>query len=90
MYLVVHNRDVHNREFAQAIQERLTDLVATGRVARAELWDRQRLLANAFDRVKQMLAEALRDTRARTLDREGSAQLSLTASTRGRRCRSAR
>jgi hypothetical protein len=61
MYLMVHNRDGRNREFAQAIQERLTDLVATGRVARAELWDRQLLLANAFDRVKQTLAEALRE-----------------------------
>lgn len=47
-YLVVHNRDGRSAEFRETVQAKLADLVHCGRVKHAELWDRQRLLQEAF------------------------------------------
>ena len=59
-YIVVHNRDGRFHDFTTAVAGRLSALVETGRVARAELWDRQTLLNRTCDRLQTMLAEAIR------------------------------
>ena len=59
-FIVVHNRDGRFREFTTTVAGRLSILVETGRVARAELWDRQTLLNQTCDRLQTMLAGAIR------------------------------
>jgi len=49
IYLVIHNRDGRNSAYREAIQPDLDVLVASGQVERAEIWDRQRLLREAFN-----------------------------------------
>lgn len=63
-YLVLHNRDGRSAEFRDAVQAKLEDLVRTGRFQHAELWDRQRLLQEAF---RGMLRLTLTAVRARNL-----------------------
>lgn len=60
-YVVAHNRDGRNREFAAAVEARLQAVVAAKRAKEALLWDRQRLLARVFDRMQQLVEAMLRD-----------------------------
>jgi hypothetical protein len=46
-YLLLHNADLRSRTFREGIDAELRRLA--GRVARAEVWDRQRLLRDAFN-----------------------------------------
>lgn len=48
-YLLIHNRDGRNAAFRDAIENALSSLVQSSQVERAELWDRQRLLQQAFN-----------------------------------------
>lgn len=58
-YLVVHNRDGKNKKFNDIINEYLSQLVHNRKAKKAELWDRQTLLNRAFDRIKDILNDAL-------------------------------
>jgi energy-coupling factor transporter ATP-binding protein EcfA2 len=60
-YLFLHNRDGRNPEFRLAVEDRLRSMVASGRVREAFLWDRQKLLAKAFERLQHLLEERLRE-----------------------------
>ena len=59
-FILVHNRDGRSSDFRIAVAERLSRLVESGKVARAELWDRQTLLNRTCDGLQTMLAEAIR------------------------------
>jgi hypothetical protein len=58
-YIILHNRDGKNAEFRNAVQKRLENLVASGQVNHAELWDRQQLLTRAEQRLKEMITDSL-------------------------------
>jgi hypothetical protein len=49
IFLFIHNRDGRDSGFRKFIQADLDHLVASGRTERAELWNRQRLLKEAFN-----------------------------------------
>lgn len=67
-YLIVHNRDGRWREFNKTIDAALKQLVADGIVERAELWDRQKLLDNAFDGIIALVDRKLRVHSRQLLD----------------------
>lgn len=50
-YLLIHNRTGKNEELRKVIGSELETLVDSGQVERAELWDRQRFLREAFNRM---------------------------------------
>lgn len=58
-FYLVHNRDGRSRDFRELVKKRLARLVTTGRVPRAELWDRQKLLFEAFNAMLQQIASSL-------------------------------
>jgi hypothetical protein len=59
-YLLIHNRTGKNKELREVIGRELKTLTESGQVDRAELWDRQRFLREAFnkmlDSVRSMIA----------------------------------
>lgn len=59
-YLLVHNRDARFKEFNSKINERLKKLVSEGKAKKAALWDQHTLLREAFDRMKEIINDALR------------------------------
>jgi hypothetical protein len=59
-FLVLINGDGRSIAFNEAITADLADLISTGRVKKAELWNRQTLLNRTFLRMKEILGEALR------------------------------
>lgn len=59
IYLLIHNRVGKDRSFREAITAELETLVASGQVARAELWDRQRLLREAFNAMLALVRDAI-------------------------------
>lgn len=61
VYLLIHNRDGRGEEFRKKVRERLVALVDSGRVSRAELWDRQRLLREAFNAMLRQVIETVPD-----------------------------
>ena len=58
-YLLIHNHDGKNRKFNDTINKYLSQLVSQGKANKAELWDRQTLLDRTFDRIKDILNDAL-------------------------------
>jgi hypothetical protein len=48
VFLLVHSRDQQESDFRAAIQEELQALLDAGQAERAELWNRQRILHEAF------------------------------------------
>lgn len=59
VFLVVHNRDGRNPQFNRRIKEKLKQLVSSGKVGEADLWDRQALLDKVFGRTKEIVEAAL-------------------------------
>ncbi len=59
VYLLVHNRDGRDSTYREAIQPDLDALVASGQVERAEIWNRQRLLREAFNGMLRYTFEAI-------------------------------
>lgn len=49
LYVLLHNGESRDREAREAIQTELQALTSAGRADRAELWNRQRLLGEAFN-----------------------------------------
>lgn len=68
LYLLVHNRDGRDPEFRLPVEQRLARLEASGRVARAELWDVQRLLREVFNGMTARIIAALETTTGRDID----------------------
>jgi len=60
-YLLIHNRDGRYREFNDRVVKQLEQLVSEGKARRAELWDRQKTLDRAFNRMKEILSDALHE-----------------------------
>lgn len=58
-YLLVHNRDGRDRQFATRVSQALAVLVQSGKAEEAYLWDRQTLLKKAFDQMQAVLTRAL-------------------------------
>lgn len=67
LYLLIHNRDGRDAEFRIPVEERIAQLQARGRVARAELWDVQRLLREVFNGMTTRIVAALETTTGRDL-----------------------
>lgn len=65
-YVVVHNRDGRNRDFAKRVETLLRRVVKAGKANEAILWDRQQVLAQVFGRMQQ-LVEAMLLERSRAL-----------------------
>jgi hypothetical protein len=58
-YLLIHNRDNRKDELRLPLERELASMVETGQVRRAELWDRQQLLTEAFGAMLRYLRESL-------------------------------
>jgi hypothetical protein len=71
-YLLVHNRDGRNPELRTAVETELRQLVASGQVAAAELWDRQTLLRRAFDAMLERILAGIRERRLSPLPLDAS------------------
>lgn len=54
-YLLIHNRTGKNEEFRQTVGDELKALAESGQVDRAELWDRQRFLREAFNKLLELV-----------------------------------
>ncbi|HRC85592.1 MAG TPA: hypothetical protein PK413_08285, partial [Thermoanaerobaculia bacterium] len=63
-YLLIHNSDHRNPAFRQGLETAVSEPVRAGRVERAEVWDRQRLLREAFN---AMASHVLASARAGAL-----------------------
>jgi hypothetical protein len=61
-YLLVHNAESRSREARDAITAEIQELTSAHRVNRAESWDRQRLLGNAFNGMLRHARESLQRT----------------------------
>lgn len=59
VYLLVHNRENRDPSFRAKIKEALDALVTEGVAERAEMWDRQRLLKEAFDGMLRLVNETI-------------------------------
>lgn len=59
-YLLIHNRDGKNRDFANKIESALKKLLSSGSAAKVALWDRQRFLDEVFAFVSDLLEQRLR------------------------------
>ena len=83
VYLVVHNRDGSNRNFADRVGDALARLVAEGKAQSAMLWDRQRVVHELFRHIETLLVSALHQSSRnlfsafRRLFRFASTQLSV-------------
>ena len=56
-YLLVHNRDGRNSTFRDAIELKLKELIDAGTAQHAMLWDRKRLLSEAFNRMLELVRD---------------------------------
>ena len=65
-YVLVHNRDGRNRDFAERVEALLKKVVEAGKANEAFLWDRQQTLAKVFGKMQQ-LVEAMLQERSREL-----------------------
>lgn len=68
-YLLIHNRDGKNRDFANEIESALKKLLSSGSAAKVALWDRQRFLGEVFAFVGDLLEQRLREYSRQTLTR---------------------
>ena len=58
-YILIHNRDARNEKFRIEIERELSQLVETEQVDQAELWDRQRILREAFNKILEQVRDLL-------------------------------
>jgi hypothetical protein len=58
-YLLIHNRTGKSEEFRQTVGDELKALVESGLVDRAELWDRQRFLREAFNKLLESVRSSI-------------------------------
>ncbi|HEY3376048.1 MAG TPA: hypothetical protein VGL77_01020, partial [Armatimonadota bacterium] len=66
-YIVVHNRDGRNRNATARIENKLKIVRDSGQAERAEMWDLPTCFDNAFQYMRRLLANALRDHSAKIL-----------------------
>lgn len=62
-YLLIHNRTGMNKELRESVNAELESLVTSGQVIEAEIWDRQRLLKNAFNVTLGLVRQAVEEKR---------------------------
>lgn len=59
VYLLVHNRIGADKRFRRSIETELSELVESGQVKRAELWNRQRFLREAFNKMLERVRSSI-------------------------------
>lgn len=62
-YLLIHNRTGRNVSFRTNVEAEIQKLVESGQVRRAEVWDRQRLLKEVFNRMLEIVRSAIESNR---------------------------
>jgi len=58
-YLLIHNRTGKNEGLRQVVGDELKTLVESGQVDRAELWDRQKFLREAFNKLLELVRSSI-------------------------------
>jgi len=67
-YILVHNRPGNNEAFRNPVLKALADLESSGLVERAELWDLQRVLKEAFNSMLNYIKKAIQERHLSIVD----------------------